>query len=523
MTFDILIKDGTILDGSGQPRFRGDVGISSGAIAAVGNPALEGAEAPKVIDAAGKFVSPGFVDITSHADTSGALLLNPHQGYLLTQGVTSILGGNCGASLAPIASPEAVGALSKWGFGSAANVNWLTFGKFLDELSKQPLGVNFGTLVGHDTLRRGILRGESRVMTPEELEQFRELLSRSLDEGAFGLSTGLVYGHEAPATAAELTAMSRVLAAKGTIYKTHLRSEGANLLAAVNEAIQISRESGASIIISHLKAIGRKSWPFFGRALEMIGRTAEDGVKVHFDLSPYRRTGSFLYLLLPAWAREGGFNVMLERLRKPEHRSAIIGELKSATLHFDRYIVASPQGGGRTIAELAELSTSPPEEVMLNLLAASRGRAIVLGRTVSFPNIVTGIRHPLAVVASDGTGVMAEADRAGVLVHPRSTGCFPHFLHMFVREKEIVSWEEGIHKITSRPAELVGFKGRGRIAPKFAADIVVFDPEQIRDRSTYQNPYVHPIGIEAVIVNGKLAVENGQLTGTAAGEVLKKA
>ena len=525
MTFDILIKDGTLIDGSGRPRFRADLGLSGGVIKAVGSPVLAGAEGRKAVSASGKFVAPGFVDITSHADTSGALFLNPGQDYLLTQGVTTILVGNCGASLAPLVSSEAAQSLRKWSWGSATNINWLSVGELVAELSRQPLGVNAATLMGHGTIRRGILKGASRPLSLEELGEFSSVISRGMTEGAFGLSAGLIYSHEAAATQEELIALGRTISHAGGILKIHLRHEGQNLIPAMNEVVQAARESHVEVIISHFKAVGRRAWPFFERALQMMERVNENGGRLHFDLSPYQRTGSFLYLLLPAWTREGGFAPMLERMRDPATRSAIAEELKRQTLHFDRYIVASadaPSANGRTIAELAGRAGQAPEETLLDLVMASRGRVTVFGRTLSFKNIVAGLTHPLGAVASDGSGVFSELGRAGKLVHPRSTGTFPHFFHKFVREGEVVSWEEGIKKVSAMPAELVGLKNRGRIAEGYAADIVIFDPDRIRERSTYQNPYVHSVGIEAVIVNGKLAVENGQLTGTAAGQVLKK-
>jgi N-acyl-D-amino-acid deacylase len=216
---------------------------------------------------------------------------------------------------------------------------------------------------------------------------------------------------------------------------------------------------------------------------------------------------------------------MLDRLETPTTRSTIVTDLKHATLHYDRYIVANsvtPGSNGLTIADISEKTGEAPEEIILSLLAANRGKVSVFGKTLSMKNIEAGLKHPLAIMASDGSGVSGELGKAGVLVHPRSTGAFPHFLHRFVREKQIVSWEEGIRKITSLPAEVVGFPERGRLESGYHADVVVFDPEVIRDRSTYHSPYVHPIGIEAVSVNGKLAIEEGELTGSASGQVLKK-
>lgn len=525
MTYDLLVKDGTIIDGSGKERFRGDVAIEGGRIKNIGAPNLPGADAEKIISAFGKFVTPGFIDITSHADKNWSLFANPLQDYLLTQGVTTILAGNCGSSLAPLVSREAVDSLKKWGGSGGITINWLTVKELLDELSRHPLGLNVATLMGHGTIRRGILKGESRPLSPEELQQCAELIEYGMADGAFGLSAGLVYSHEAAASEEELTLLAKTLARAGGIYKTHLRNEGPNLVPAVNEAIQIGRASGASVIISHFKATGRKSWPFFGKTVQMLERANENGAKFHFDVSPYLRTGSFLYLLLPAWARDGGFAAMLERIATPDSRKKIIEELKQQTLHYDRYIIANsvtPSANGKTIVEIAENMGQTPEEAILELLAANKGDVIIFGKTLSAHNLAAAIEHPLGIIASDGSGVTAELGRSGKLVHPRSTGTFPHFLHRFVNEKKIVSWEEGIRKITALPAETVGISERGRLARNFHADVVVFDPEKIQDRSTYDNPYVHSAGIEAVAVNGELAIENSQLTGKAAGRILKK-
>ena len=525
MAFDILITGGTIIDGTGRPQFKGDVGISGGRIHDVSESSLAGAKAEEIIDATDKFVVPGFIDITSQAEKNWSLFQNPGQDYLLTQGVTSILIGNCGSSLAPFASPEAIESLRKWTHDHEANVNWLSVGEFLSELSRHHLGLNVGTLVGHGTIRRGILKDQVRPMSPEELTEFGAVIERGMQEGAFGLSTGLVYSHEAPATIEELSLLAKVVARAAGIYKTHLRHEGRDLAPAVNEAIQIGRESGVNVIVSHIKAIGRKTWPHFAHVLSMIEHANENGAFFHYDISPYRRTGSFLYLLLPTWARAKGFKVMLDLITAPESRAKIIEDIKKYTLHFDRYIIAnsaSAGSNGKTLAEISAHTGSSPEEALLNLLAANDGRVVVFGRTLSYRNLEVGIKHPLAIIASDGNGVSEDLGKSGILVHPRSTGTFPHFLHRFVKERALMTWEEGIRKITSAPAELIGFKERGRIAKGFYADLVVFNPETIHDRSTYHNPYVHPIGIDSVLVNGKLAVDGGALTGAAAGEMLKK-
>lgn len=524
MTYDVLITDGMVIDGTGKQRFLADIGIRDGLIHEIGVPKLAGAAAKVTINAFGKFVAPGFIDITSHADHNWSLFLNPLQDYLLTQGVTSILVGNCGTSLAPLISEESIVSLKKWDQIGGANINWASTKEFLDELSRRPLGVNVGTLVGHGTIRRGITQGATRSLTKEELAELSGALSRSLTEGAFGLSTGLSFGHEGAASTEELVAIARVVAERGGMYKTHLRDEGANLVPAVNEAIHIGREAKVPVVLSHLKAAGRRAWPAFGDVLAMAERAVEAGQTVWFDISPYERTGSFLYVVLPAWAREGGFDAMIRRIQDPLVRPKIIRELKRMTIRPERYIVscAAMLQGGHTLAEIVRNTGGTTEEAILELLVLNHGKVFIFGKVISSNNVADGIRHPQSIIASNGSGISQELERSGKLVHPRSTGAFPHFLHRFVRDGKTLPWEAAIAKVTSAAADAVGFAGRGRIAPRHRADVVVFDPETIQDHSTYQNPFIHSAGVDTVLVNGVVAVADGRATGGAGGQVLRK-
>jgi len=524
MVYDILITDGMVIDGTGNQRFLADIGIKDGLIHEIGVPKLAGADAKVNVSAFGKFVVPGFVDITSHADQNWSLFLNPSQDYLLAQGVTSILVGNCGTSLAPLISEESIASLKKWDQTGGSNINWVSTKEFLDELGRHPLGVNVGTLVGHGTIRRGVTHGATRPLTKEETAETTGVLARSLADGAFGLSTGLSFGHEGAASTDELVAIARVVAERGGIYKTHLRDEGADLIPAVNEAIHISREARTPVVISHAKAVGRKAWPSFGNALAMVERAAEAGHAIRFDISPYERTGSFLYVVLPAWAREGGFDAMIQRIKDPLTKPKIISELKNMTIWPERYIVsgAAMLQGGHTLAEIARNTGLTTEEAILELLVLNHGKVFVFGKVISSKNVADGIRHPQSIIASNGSGVSQELERSGRIVHPRSTGTFPHFLHRFVRDEKILSWEAAIAKMTSAPADAVGFAGRGYLAPRHRADVAVFDPETIRDRSTYQTPFLHAAGMDTVIVNGVVALRDGRATGAVGGQVLRK-
>lgn len=523
MVYDILIKNATIIDGTGKAKFNADIGIQDGLIKDVG--LLGDKEAKRVIGATGRFVAPGFIDITSHSDSNGSLFQNPLQESSLTQGVTTIVVGNCGVSLAPLGSAEATKSFGKWQDISSANINWQSLGEFLDELARHRLGVNVATLVGHNTIRRGVIGDEVRPLLPDEILKMQYLIDKSLKEGAFGFSTSLSNSHEEVATTEEIIAIVRALGRSGGIYKTHLRNEGRDILSAVNEAIRVGRETGVPVAVSHLKTAGRRAWAAYPKAIKMIENARDDGIKIHFDVFPYARTGSFLYQLLPRWARAGGFKDMFQRFRDKDARQKILGYLKPETYHFEKIIIASadnPAVNGKSIKEIAEISGRAPEETMLDLILSSKGRATVFGRTLSAKNIPLGLKAKFAAVASDGGAVSKEFIKSGKLAHPRSFGTFPHFLHKYVRDKGLMPWEEGIRKITSLPADIIGIKGRGRIFPKYHADLVIFGPEVIRDQATYQNPHLPSKGVDWVIVNGHIAIENGKVTGVGAGSVLKR-
>lgn len=522
MAYDILIKGGTVIDGTGNPPRRIDVGINGDQVSDVGD--LGTSDAAKIIDAYGKYITPGFIDITNHSDTHLTLFKYPDQESLLMQGVTTIIGGNCGASLAPLGSHEAIDAIRKWADPSEINVNWATMKEYLETLDSFRFGVNFGTLIGYGTLRRGVIGDGVRELNSGERETLKLLLRQALGQGAFGLSLGLAYGHERIASTEEIIDAGKAVEETGGIIKIHLRSEGLQILSSVNEAIRIGRETGASIQISHFKLIGRKAWPYLSKSLELIAGAKASGVKIDFDVYPYRTTGSLLYLLIPNWARHGGLTDLFKKIDNPEERKKIIEALGSHTLHYDKILITSAKlksAVGHTIAELSTEGGLSPEETILELLRTGEGRVTVMGRTVSMENTKREIADPNSIIASDGIGMSQDAQNSDNLTHPRSFGAFPRFLSKFAPILNIPI-AEAIKKITSRPAEKLNIKDRGTIARKKFADIAVFDPKLLKDRATYQNPYRYPSGIEYVIVNGKIAVEKGRVSSTRSGKILRR-
>lgn len=522
-SYDILIKSGSVIDGTGTPAVFGDVGIRGDMIEAVGS--LGNAKADLTINAYGKIVAPGFIDITNHSDTRLTLFIQPNLESLLMQGVTTVLGGNCGGSLAPLGSEEALGAIKKWADPATINRDWSTVEEFLESVGKIRPGVSFGTFAGYGTLRRGVIGNEIRALGFEERERLKHMLRDAMEEGAFGLSLGLSYGHERISSTEEIIEVARVLAKTGGIVKIHLRSEGSGIIAAVNEAVRIAREGEVPVVISHLKTIGKKSWKDFDAVRDLIKNARSSGASLTFDVSPYATTGSPLYLLIPAWARQGGFAELFRRIDDPGERIQIINSLKTHTLHYDKIFIVSakfPTAVGHTLAEIAEETGMSPEEALLQTIRSNEGRVTIIGRTVSKKNMERAIMEEYSIIASDGEGYDQKAYSQGNLVHPRSFGTFPRFWHKFVTENNSLAPEFAIQKITSFPASAADIKKRGVLAERNFADLIVFDPKLLKDRATYRDPFRFPAGMEMVLVNGKIAVESGRITGVRAGRAIRR-
>lgn len=519
--FDILIKGGTVIDGTGRKRFSADVGIKDGAIHEIGDLGEE--EAKKTIDAVGKMVVPGFIDVCNHSDTYWTLFSNPMQESLIRQGITTIIGGNCGSSLAPLLSEDAILSIRKWSAADHFNVDWRTVEEFLKVLSQKGLGVNFGTLVGHATLRRAIMGDASRHVNEEEEKILQKSLEGALREGAFGLSSGLVYTHASGADRREMKILAKVVSSFPGVYTTHIRNETSMFREAAREALRLAAEAGVRTHISHLKVLGNFHWSAFEEVLEEIAEEARIGTEVTFDIFPYTATGSVLYTLLPEWASQGGKHMMLARIREKSSRRDIVEDLRRKQLDYSKIRVSLAKSGSRkTIEEMAEGQGIDPEEVILDLLLANEGRVIVFLDLISEENMRSGLRSKYSMVASDGVGYDMVHKKTGERIHPRSFGAFPRVLGKYVREEKVLTWEEGIYKMSGFPARVFSLAGRGEVRTGYAADIVVFDPETVCDKATFDDPYQYPVGIEHVLVNGKCAFSKGTLSSEGFGEVLRK-
>ncbi|HEX7586336.1 MAG TPA: hypothetical protein VF390_01740, partial [Patescibacteria group bacterium] len=362
--FKIIIKNGTIIDGTGKPMYKADVGIKEDRIVTIGE--LHNEKCEIEIDAKDRFVCPGIVDVNNHSDTYWQIFSNPDLESLVYQGVTTIIGGNCGSSLAPLADPETIDSIQKWVNIRRLNLDWLNVEEFFEVVEQKRLSINFATLLGHGTIRRGILKNEMRSLTPRELSLVQDILGKSLQDGGLGMSTGLVYTHARSTPTEELVELAKIIKKFNGIYTTHLRDEGRNFLEAVEEAIKIGEESGVKIHISHLKVMGEENWKLFDEGLRLIDHAFERGVDVTFDVFPYTNTGTVLYTLLPDWVSAGGKKMMIQRLKDPAIRSKVIAEMKVSGFDYSKIKIAisslNKTLSRKSILEIAKSQEKSPED-----------------------------------------------------------------------------------------------------------------------------------------------------------------
>ncbi|MFA5962260.1 MAG: D-aminoacylase [Parcubacteria group bacterium] len=520
--FDILIKNANIIDGTGIPAFLGDIGIKDSKIARIGE--LGDERATIEFDAEGKTVCPGFVDVNNHSDTYWRIFLSPDLESLIYQGITTIIGGNCGTSLAPLATPTTIDAIQKWVDIKKVNISWLRVKEFLAILRDKKISPNFGTLVGHATLRRGIIGDEVRSLLPREIEMLKKNLKKAMKEGALGMSTGLIYSHARLAPLEELVELAKVVKKYDGVYATHIRSEQKDFLEAIEEALEIARLSGVKLHISHLKVIGEKYWPKMEAALEIITSAKKSGVDVTFDVYPYTATGSVLYSFLPVWVSEGGKKIMLHRLKDPVIRAKVVLEMRESGFDYSKIKIAiSPLNktlARRDVSEIARSQEKSVEEAIIDILVASEGMVIITVEALNEENIRQSLNHSLSIVATNGSGYDISHSKTGERVHPRNFGTFIKVLEKYVRTEKLLSWEAAIHKMTQAPAEKFALKKRGVLKENYFADIVMFDRNKLKSPATIENPYQYSQGIELVIINGEIVLKDGEYAGNRNGQVL---
>ncbi len=524
--FDIKIERATIYDGKGSEPFRGDIGIRGEEIVAVGSRLTE--ETRRRIDATWKIACPGFIDIHSHSDFSA--VINPNSDSKVRQGVTTELVGNCGFSACPILDEQHRADLSRKYAGMGIEISWKWPEEYFAILERNGIALNIATLVGHGNVRTAVMGGSSANPTMHELDRMRKIADRCLREGAFGVSTGLVYAPGMFSAKEEILKVVSVAREHGGLYSTHMRNEGDRLKEAVEEAIACAKEAGVRLQISHLKAIGKNNWGRIGEAFEAIESARGEGLDVTCDRYPYIASSTSLDSILPSWAYEGGEEKELQRLADKESRAKMALEIlkKRPDEDFWSRMVLSCVSArdlkkyeGKSIAEIAGEEGKDCCEAVFDILLNDELRSEMIYFSMCEENLEEVLRKPYTMIGSDGA---ARADY-GVLAagkpHPRVYGTFPRVIGRYVK-KGVVGMAEAIAKMTSMPARKIGLEGRGVISEGAYADIVIFDADKITDTATFDNPHRYPEGIELVMVNGKVAVEKGESHGVRSGKVLRK-
>jgi len=530
--YDLALKNGNIIDGTGSCWFCGDLGILNGRIKKIGT--IE-EESKRTLDISNYSVCPGFIDIHSHSDITA--LVDPRSESKVMQGVTTEVIGNCGLSPAPVRA-ESSRYLKSQFFPPEFEWNWPNFSDFITTHENNPASLNIAPLVGHGTLRIAVMGAENKNPKKAEINKMKALLKDSLDAGAFGLSTGLIYAPACYSEPAEIIELARLLNDSNRLYATHIRGEGANLVDAVKEALRIGREAGVRVQISHHKAAGLDNWGKVTRTLELMDNARRSGIDVTCDVYPYSASSTDLAICLPPWVREGGTRKMLERIRDAGTRFQVRKDMESDKMQgawaspvkstgWDRIVIAAVNAEENTETEGMKLSdigayrNTDVFDVLFDILTKENGRVTCIYHEMCEEDVRTVMCHPLSMIASDGISLSPKGILGKHKPHPRSYGTFPRVIAKYVREEELFSLEQAIRKMTSSPAQKLGLRDRGMLTEGFWADLVVFEPSVIKDTATYEEPSQFPLGIKYVIVNGVVVVSEGRHTDATPGKVLK--
>jgi N-acyl-D-amino-acid deacylase len=520
-TFDLIIRGGTVYDGSGTAGFAADVAVAGDRIAAVGD--LSAASSAKTIDATGCAVCPGFIDIHSHGDILP--LLCPTADSKILDGVTTEIIGNCGMSPFP-QSPEVVARRCD-NPDHEIRPDWTSFEEFAARQEEIGTSINRGILVGHGNLRKCVAGDRSGELSADERQRMARLLRRSLDAGALGMSSGLIYPPGCFSTRDEMLPLCRIVSEYDALYSTHVRSEGDALEAAVSECCDVAAEAGARLQISHLKASGRRNWRKIDWLLEELERRLDAGVDLAADRYPYVASCTDLDALLPTWAVEGGTEAELARLADHGIRSRMIAPHWDAD-HWRRVMVSSvrtdanKQFEGKTIAEISEARACQPADALFDLILEEKTKVSAILFSMCEENLERVLRFPLTAIGSDASVRAVSGPTAIGKPHPRAFGTFARTLGVCVRERGILDLATAVHRMTGLPARRLRLKDRGAIRAGSFADVTVFDPETIIDNATFADPYQYSSGIVHVVVNGVHTVAGGQHTNKLAGRLLRR-
>ena len=536
--YNLLIKNGKIVDGAGNPWYMGDLAVTRGKIARIARHIEE--DAKVTVDASGLVVCPGFIDAHSHADHN--TLVYREMENVTHQGITTVMAGQCGSTPAPLSEKSRAQAQRQVDAslpeGYSLELTWSTFDEYLREEEKKGLGANVGHMVGHGAIRAAGMGLEARAPKASELEAMKDMTAEAMESGAYGLSTGLIYPPGIYAKTPEIIELAKVAARYGGVYDSHIRGEGRTLMKALSEAIEIGEKAGLPVQISHHKIASKTIWGQSVQTLMMFEEARARGVDVTVDQYPYKAGSTSLMTLLPPWVHDGGNEAALERLSDPKLRERMRREIEkglpgwenfAGELGWENVYVTSVKTDanrpveGMNMVEVKGLRGAPDEFTALyQLLLEEEGAAgmvIFYGEEGDVKRIM---QSPLHMVGTDAGCCAVEGPFRKGKPHPRHYGTYPRILGTYVREEGTLRLEEAVRKMTSFPAQRFGLLDRGLLRPGMCADIVVFNPATVAETSTYKDPHRFPEGIEYVAVNGRLTIDGGKYTGALAGKTLRK-
>jgi len=538
LSYDLLIKNGRIVDGAGNPWYAGDVAVEGDRIAAIGK--LSEAKAERVIDVKGLVVTPGFVDAHSHSDFN--TLVYREMESTVMQGITTVVAGQCGSTAAPV-NPDRREAFEKDANsqlppGVTIKVTWSTFDEYLREEEKAGLGANVAHMVGHGAIREAGMGPDARAPTAKELRRMKELTAEAMKAGAYGISSGLIYPPGIFAKTRELIEVAKVTAEYGGIYDTHIRGEGRALLKSVREAITIGEKAGIPVQISHHKAANKAVWGRSKTTLKLIEKARAKGIDVTVDQYPYRAGATSLVTLLPPWAHDGGMEKLFARLADPKQREKMRKDIKdgipgwenfAGELGWENVMVSSIKGNknkryeGKTMDVIAkEMKENDVFDALWKLILAEEVTPGMIIFSMDEGDIKRIMASPYQMVGTDASSVCNSGPFGLGKPHPRHFGTYPRVLGKYVREEGVMRLEEAIRKMTSFPAQRFGILDRGILRPGMYADITILDPVTVIDKATFEDPHQYPEGMPYVVVNGKVTVDNGKYRKVLAGKTLRK-
>ncbi len=517
-SFDLLIVNGTVFDGSGAPGSPTDIGIRAGRIAAIGE--LEDATATRTIDARGLAVTPGFIDIHNHSDYT--LLEEPECQSMIRQGVTTMVLGE-GGSAGPV---------------HPGDHPWTTLGGYFDHVGKRGVATNICSYVGQTQVWTYVKGHELTPATSEQIESMKKEIALAMEQGAMGLSTSLLMPPSSLVTTGQLVELAKIAAEHGGIYSTHIRDEGAGVIGSIEEAITIGKEAAILVDIIHMKIAEQKLWGQMNEVVAMIRKARDEGHDIRANLYPYTAGQNNLRAIIPPWAHNGGNEKMLERLRDPAARERmkrdILEGLPGWYNHYlavggdwSRMLLVSLSADrnkpfiGKRMSELIESRGDDPVETLFDVLLEEGGSVPTVYFHHTEDDMVLAMQQPFTSIGSDGSAISIDGPRADSHPHPRWYGTFPRVLGRYVREKNVLTLPEAIRKMTSMNADKIGLEERGLLEEGYAADVTLFNPETVIDRATFERPHQYPAAIPYVIVNGEIVLDDGEHTGALPGKVLR--